>query len=727
MPASDDDDRVALLVARLSAIRATHGRLPRGVLKVAAAQVGIPQSTLARYLAKGLPSAADRPRFRWTAELVPYLQVSGGDVTFARELIAADHGEEGLPQVRQLQRAVRRDLDPATIVEIKHGHRAAMQMRTVLRVEQSRRNELWLADHKQLDVWAVPLRGSKPIKPWMTIILDSYSRRLLGAALSIRPNQGHVLAALRSAIARAGVPEGLLFDRGLEFTADAITRAAGDLVFSATATQGYRPEHKGKVEAVAKTIGRRVVRGLPQRTQKPIDRRGRPLPEPPEEPLTFEDLITRFYECVDAYNHAPHSSLDRSTPIAVYEADLAPERLVDAALLRRFLLKARDGKVREHGIRFANNWYWNELLEGHRHMPVEIRYAPDDLTVVEIYRDGRHWCTAPFTDPAGPAMREKVTAVRRRNTQERARGSQSAQARAAASRRDRRARPGARVDGDHQTRRGRAAGRHDALRRRVAHAGLDNRHRRRQADELMRHYLGLERARVLRTPYWTLGREGIHDAVHERAIASITGPPGTGKSFLLDCVAAEIREPVLRIEFNQRPTMLSVTDLLLEALTDEVIRGRTYQKIKPLAAELAKRRTIFVDEAQRLNRECLDHLRYLHDRDDTDFCLVLAGGEGCWEVLGSEPQLRRRIYRPVFFRPLSIDEIKVAIPKFHPIWSQTSATLIERIDVEFAQGKLGNWASVTKTMEGTIDGQQGLTTDVMLATLVRHGVLDGLG
>ncbi len=421
MAASDEDDRVGLLVERLNAIRAAHGRLPRGALKDAAARAGIPKSTLARYLAKGVPSSEGRPRFRWTEELVPYLQVSGGDVTFARELISADHGEEGLPQVRQLQRAVARDLDPGTIVEIKHGQRAAMQMRTVLRVEQSRRNELWLADHKQLDVWAVPLRGTKPIKPWMTIIIDSYSRRLLGAALSIRPNQGHVLAALRSAIARAGVPEDLLFDRGLEFTADAITRAAGDLVFSVTATQGYRPEHKGKVEAVAKTIGRRVVRGLPQRTQKPIDRRGRPLPAPPEEPLTFEDLVMRFYECVDAYNHAPHSSLNRETPIGVYEVDTAPERLVDARLLRRFLLKARDGKVREHGIRFHNNWYWDEQLEGHRHMPVEIRYAPDDLTVVELYRDGRHWCTAPLADPAGPEMREQVAAVRRRTTQERAR------------------------------------------------------------------------------------------------------------------------------------------------------------------------------------------------------------------------------------------------------------------------------------------------------------------
>jgi hypothetical protein len=240
------------------------------------------------------------------------------------------------------------------------------------------------------------------------------------------------------------------------------------------------------------------------------------------------------------------------------------------------------------------------------------------------------------------------------------------------------------------------------------------------------HFLNLRGARLVKTPYWLLGRQAMQETVEARAIASITGPPGTGKSFLLCSVAPDLKLPFVRVEFDHRPTMLSITSYLLFKLTGERPRGSKHDLIEPLVTELGRfPRVLLVDEAQRLNRECLDHLRMLHDHIDTDFALILAGGQGCWEVLGKDPQLRRRIYRPVFFRPLTPDEVLALIPELHPIWRRVSDSYITLIDVEFAGGLLGNWAAITHTLQALVNTADGPIGEPTIKTaLFKHGIID---
>lgn len=242
------------------------------------------------------------------------------------------------------------------------------------------------------------------------------------------------------------------------------------------------------------------------------------------------------------------------------------------------------------------------------------------------------------------------------------------------------------------------------------------------------HFLNLRGAKLLRTAYWKLGRQAMQETASARAIASITGPPGTGKSFLLSSVAPDLGLPIMRVEFDHRPTMLSVSSQLMHALTGVVPVANKHGLIAPLVAELARPRALLVDEAQRLNRECLDHLRFLHDHPDTEFALILAGGQGCWEVLGREPQLRRRIFRPVFFRALTSAEIADLIPRLHPVWTRVTPTFIEQIDDEFAQGVLGNWAAITMTLVELAKSTKGPIPVAMIRTaLFKHGCIDDGG
>jgi len=421
-----DDQRGRLVgaVKRLRDERDEHtGRFRRGSISRVSTALGISVPTLYRYVNEGVPASKTDPastRWHWCEHAHAVLMLCGGDVTAARQYLLEDPDYAiTLPSVRWMQFMVGENLAPDEVALIKLGAAAAKGLRIMLRLEVDERNLLWLSDHKQLDIIVCPTRG-KPGKPWVTLIIDAYSRKVLGAALSMRPSQAHVLAALQMAIAAAGTPRLLIFDRGLEFTADAIAAAAAELDFAALPTRAYSPNHKGKVERVAHTLGRRCVRNLPHRTKQAKDLRGRPritiLDEDgqPTPAMDMDLLVPIFFAAMDNYNAARHSELQRS-PNGAYreQSGAVPERRVDAEDLRRFLLKEAHRTIGEGGVKYKKHWYYSEELDGHRGERVEIRLRQDDLTHVEVYWSNGAWlCTADLIDRASQPTRERVLARR---------------------------------------------------------------------------------------------------------------------------------------------------------------------------------------------------------------------------------------------------------------------------------------------------------------------------
>lgn len=85
--------------------------------------------------------------------------------------------------------------------------------------------------------------------------------------------------------------------------------------------------------------------------------------------------------------------------------------------------------------------------------------------------------------------------------------------------------------------------------------------------------------------------------------------------------------------------------LLAELTRVPTGRGNRFVLTEQLVEELAPPpggggRVVVVDEAQSLNTECIEYLRYLHDHRSTRFALLLVGGDGTWKVLSREPMLR---------------------------------------------------------------------------------------
>lgn len=52
------------------------------------------------------------------------------------------------------------------------------QFDQIWRREAEKPNAIWQADHTELDLWAVGA-GGDPVRPWLTVVEDDYSRRCL--------------------------------------------------------------------------------------------------------------------------------------------------------------------------------------------------------------------------------------------------------------------------------------------------------------------------------------------------------------------------------------------------------------------------------------------------------------------------------------------------------------------------------------------------------------------
>ncbi len=214
---------------------------------------------------------------------------------------------------------------------------------------------------------------------------------------------------------------------------------------------------------------------------------------------------------------------------------------------------------------------------------------------------------------------------------------------------------------------------------------------------MSRHYLDLTGASTIPTQPLMLTRRAVRDVLEAHAMGVVHGDAGLGKTFAVEDAVGGLDVPVLWTSFPGRPTMRLVAMTLFGLLSGAPAPERDrFSLTGMLVDELSHgRRLVVVDEAQRLNRECIEYFRHLHDHPRTAFGLLLVGGDGCWQVLSREPMLRSRIYRRVVFQALTARQVLEGIRAFHPIYNGVDDQLIVLVDDYFGHGNLRNWASFT--------------------------------
>ena len=252
-----------------------------------AAQSGIPHRTLQRWLARyragglaglGRTGRADRGRSRFPEPL--RLLAEGLALRTPAPSAAQVHRQvtevaerEGWPVPSySAVYAIICGIDPALrTLAVEGARRYAEVFELVYRRQAARPNEIWQADHTQLDLWVVTPAG-QPARPWLTVIEDDHSRAIAGYAVNLgAPSALQTALALRQAIWRkadpawhvCGIPSVFYTDHGSDFTSRHLEQAAADLGMRLVFSLPGQPRGRGKVERYMDTVNQMCLSALP--------------------------------------------------------------------------------------------------------------------------------------------------------------------------------------------------------------------------------------------------------------------------------------------------------------------------------------------------------------------------------------------------------------------------------------------------------------------------------
>ena len=279
------------------------------------------------------------------------------------------------------------------------------------------------ADHWLLDAWIVDEETrQKPLRLWLTLLIDAYSRSIIGMALlDETPCIESIQQALRHAIwektshkvlgieqdwACYGIPLQLFLDNAwahhshsLENLARVISRGGTynsiDLVF--------RPPYKGRYGAIIERLFRNfsgqikeLVAGAIQSSDPKAVRTAAK-----NACLLYPDMNRLLHRLIVKYQHTPHRELQGMTPHQKWsqgvESSGYPLVPPSTPAMERLFLRmhSQTRQVRSRGVPAFGLNYWSTELGGIERVDREgkaiqyhFRYDPTDISRICLFRNG---------------------------------------------------------------------------------------------------------------------------------------------------------------------------------------------------------------------------------------------------------------------------------------------------------------------------------------------------
>lgn len=190
-------------------------------------------------------------------------------------------------------------------------------------------------DHTPVDLLVVDEDGKVAGRPMITILLDRYSRCVLGYHLSLAGyGTPAVFAAIRHALLPKtylrsryggsldwpcyGWPERILMDNGREFHSDAVRDALANLSITTEFAGSRDPDDKPFIERFNRTFNYTFIHKLPGTTLSHVHKRIGFKAEK-QACLTLEKLDELIHIWLsEKYHRRPHAGLDGRAPIDVW-------------------------------------------------------------------------------------------------------------------------------------------------------------------------------------------------------------------------------------------------------------------------------------------------------------------------------------------------------------------------------------------------------------------------
>jgi putative transposase len=376
------------------------------------------QRWVQRYRAQGLAGLARRPRADRGATafppeligLIEGLALQRPPPTAAAihrrvSTVATEHGWP-MPSYATVAAIVRR-LDPALVCLSHEGaKRYQEQFDLVHRREADRPNAIWQADHTQLDLWIRDERD-RPVKPWLTAILDDYSRAVAGLRVSLAvPAALQTALTLRDAIRPkpdphwhvCGIPGTFYTDHGSDFTSRHLEQVAADLQMVLAFSLVGQPRGRGRIERFFQTVNQLCLCALPGYAP--------PGTAPPTTILSLDELDAQLHRFViEDYHQRVHSETGQAPQVRWEAGGFLPRLPASAEQLDLLLLTvAKLRRVHQDGIHFQGLRYLDLTLAAYVGEWVVIRYDPRDVAEIRVFHQDRFLCRALCAELAGTTI-----------------------------------------------------------------------------------------------------------------------------------------------------------------------------------------------------------------------------------------------------------------------------------------------------------------------------------
>jgi putative transposase len=237
------------------------------------------------------------------------------------------------------------------------------------RYEADHPNERWITD-VLVDPWVPFPRVESSIRARLFIIVDDHSRLLVHGRFMERENARAGQDVLRTAITKHGVPEILYADNGSPFIAGCLKRTCAMLGIRLIHSKPYSPQGRGKQERLNRYIRERFIS---EACHAGIG--------------SIEELNDAFDAWVhQVANRRIHCETGQS-PEARHDVG-APHRAADPnRLIQAFKWSVTRKVTATATVPLEGNSYSVDPCLVFRR--VELRYDPEDLTVIDVFYEGR--------------------------------------------------------------------------------------------------------------------------------------------------------------------------------------------------------------------------------------------------------------------------------------------------------------------------------------------------